>query len=95
MKSILIIMIVVILVTIFAMLYRVIKGPSSYDRMNGLGIISANTIMLLILFGFIDGRPDMYIDIAISYAILGFIGNITLAKYLERRNQKNDNVRTK
>ena len=50
--------------------------------MNGLGVIGADTILLLVLFGYIDGRPDMYVDIAISYAILGFICSVIVAKYM-------------
>ncbi len=50
--------------------------------MNGLGVIGADTILLLVLFGYIDGRPDMYVDIAISYAFLGFIGSVIVAKFL-------------
>jgi len=67
---------------IAVMLLRVFLGPTIYDRMNGLGVIGADTILLLVLFGYIDHRPDMYVDIAISYAILGFISSVILAKYL-------------
>ena len=35
-----------------------------------------------ILFGYVDGRPDMYVDIGISYAMLGFVGSVILAKFL-------------
>lgn len=90
MKALLIILIAMLFVMIAVMLYRVIKGPSSYDRMNGIGVISADVIVLLVLFGYLDGRPEMYIDIAIAYAILGFICNITLAKYLEGRAEHHD-----
>ena len=34
------------------------------------------------IFGYIDKRPDMYVDIAISYAILGFIGSLIVAKFI-------------
>ena len=34
------------------------------------------------LIGFIDGRRDMYVDIAISYAVLGFISSVIVAKIL-------------
>ena len=76
------ILMVAVVVIIGLMLQRVFQGPTSYDRMNGLGVIGADTILLLVLFGYIDGRPDMYVDIAISYAILGFIGSVIVAKYL-------------
>lgn len=73
-------------VLIAIMLQRVFQGPTVYDRLNGLGVIGADTILLLVLFGYIDGRPDMYVDIAISYAILGFISSVIIAKYLGGKN---------
>lgn len=69
-------------VIIFLMLFRVFKGPSIYDRLNGLGVIGADTILLLILIGYYKGRPEMFVDIAISYAILGFISFVVIAKYI-------------
>lgn len=71
-----------IIFVIGMMLLRVFQGPTVYDRMNGLGVIGADTILLLVLFGYIDGRPDMYVDIAIAYAMLGFLGSVIIAKYL-------------
>lgn len=71
-----------ILFCIALMLQRLFNGPTAFDRMNGLGVIGANTILLLVLFGYIDGRPDMYVDIGISYGMLGFIGSVIIAKFL-------------
>lgn len=82
MNAIFIILLIAIVIIIGLMLQRVFEGPTVYDRMNGLGVIGADTILLLVLFGYIDGRPDMYVDIAISYAILGFVGSVIIAKYL-------------
>lgn len=76
------ILMVAVVVIIGLMLQRVFIGPTIFDRMNGLGVIGADTILLLVLFGYIDGRPDMYVDIAISYAILGFICSVIVAKYM-------------
>lgn len=76
----------VLVVTIFLivlMLYRVFAGPTIFDRLNGLGVIGADTILLLMLIGYIDGRPDMYIDIALSYALLGFVSSVVIARYVE------------
>lgn len=50
--------------------------------MNGLGVTGTDTILLIILFSYLDGRPEMYVDIALSYAILGFVGSVIIAKYL-------------
>ncbi|MBQ1188644.1 MAG: pH regulation protein F [Peptococcaceae bacterium] len=80
------IVMVAVVIIIGLMLQRVFQGPTIFDRMNGLGVIGADTILLLVLFGYVDGRPDMYVDIAISYAILGFICSVVVAKYLGGKN---------
>ena len=78
-----VILAVIVLITIIAlMLVRALRGPTVFNRMNALGVISADTIILIVLFGYLDGRIDMYVDIAISYAILGFVGSIAIAKFL-------------
>ena len=82
MNAIWVVIMVAVVVIIGLMLQRVFQGPTIYDRMNGLGVIGADTILLLVLFGYIDGRPDMYVDIAISYAILGFICSVIVAIYM-------------
>lgn len=76
------ILMVTILCIIVLMMQRLFHGPTIYDRMNGLGVIGADTILLLVVFGYMDKRADMYVDIAISYAMLGFIGSVILAKFL-------------
>ena len=86
MNIIFVILMVSIIFVIAMMLQRVFQGPTVYDRMNGLGVIGADTILLLVLFGYIDNRPDMYVDIAISYASLGFVGSETIAKFLGGKN---------
>lgn len=79
-------MIIAIMMAVIAvigmMLQRVFQGPTVYDRMNGLGVTGTDTILFIILFGYLDGRPEMYVDIALSYAILGFVGSVIIAKYL-------------
>ena len=79
-------MIIAIMMAVIAvigmMLQRVFQGPTVYDRMNVLGVKGTDTILLIILFGYLDGRPEMYVDIALSYAILGFVGSVIIAKYL-------------
>ena len=62
--------------------YRVVRGPTIFDRMIGVGVIGTKTVILVCLAGFAYGRIDMFIDIAIAYAMLNFIGTLVIAKYL-------------
>ncbi|SHF40070.1 multisubunit sodium/proton antiporter, MrpF subunit [Fodinibius roseus] len=72
----------VILTAIIAIpAYRVIKGPTVFDRLIGTNAIATKTIALICLIGYLFGRIDMFIDITLAYAILGFIGSLTIAKY--------------
>jgi multicomponent Na+:H+ antiporter subunit F len=65
-------------------LYRLIKGPTVFDRIVGAGLIGVNSVLLLAIIGLGFDRLDMFIDLAIVYALLNFVGTIAAAKYLER-----------
>jgi multicomponent Na+:H+ antiporter subunit F len=63
-------------------LYRVVRGPSVFDRLLGAGVIGTKIVTLILLIGELFGRLDMFIDIALAYAILNFIGSLAVAKYM-------------
>lgn len=73
---------VVLTIVIAIPLIRVVKGPTLYDRILATNAIATKTIVLICLIGFIFGRIDMFIDITLAYAILGFIGVMVIAKFL-------------
>ena len=64
-------------------LYRVVRGPSIFDRLTGLGLIGSKMIVLLMVLGAWSGRVDLYVDIALSYGLISFVGTLVLAKYFE------------
>ena len=64
------------------MLIRVFKGPSVFDRLNGIFVIGIDVIFVLLLVGFASGRQDMFVDIAMSYGILGFVSTMIIAMFL-------------
>ena len=64
-------------------LRRVVEGPSVFDRLLGAGVIGTKIVTLILLIGeCCFGRLDMFIDIALAYAILNFIGALIIAKYM-------------
>ena len=69
-------------------LYRVAVGPTIFDRVIGAGLVGTNGFILLILIGFIYQRIEMFVDIAITYALLNFVVAIVLGKYFDRRREK-------
>lgn len=82
-------LIILIFLTLL-MLIRLFRGPGVYDRFIGILVMSTNVILILILIGFIDGRRDMYVDIAVSYAILGFISSVIVAKFMGSHKHKEE-----
>jgi multicomponent Na+:H+ antiporter subunit F len=65
-------------------LYRVVKGPTLFDRIMAAGLMGTNGVLILAVIGFAYGRINMFIDLAIAYALLNFIGTIAVSKYLRR-----------
>ena len=68
-----------------ASLYRIVTGPTVFDRAIGVGLIGTNAILVLVLVGFLYDRVDMFVDLALAYGMLNFIGIVALAKYFERK----------
>jgi len=63
--------------------WRIVRGPRVYNRLLATGAVGTNAIALLALTGFIFERPEMFVDLALTYALLNFIGTVAAAKYLE------------
>jgi multicomponent Na+:H+ antiporter subunit F len=71
----------VICVLIFVCLYRAVWGPTTFDRIIGAGFVGTKTAVLLALIGFIYQRIDMFVDLALVYSILNFIGTLIVSKF--------------
>ncbi|MCX7981996.1 MAG: monovalent cation/H+ antiporter complex subunit F [Syntrophales bacterium] len=69
-------------------LYRAVFGPTVFDRIIGSGFIGTKAAVLIILIGYIYGRPDMFIDLAIGYSILNFMGTIVISKYFIKKGHR-------
>ena len=66
-------------------LYRVVFGPTVMDRLIGTNAIGSKTTALLVIIGIIYGRVDMFVDIAIAYAMLNFIAVLAASKFYKKR----------
>lgn len=69
------------LATILAVI-RIIKGPTLPDRAVGLDVATTITTAMIVLFSQIFHR-GIFLDVALVYAVLAFLGVIALARYLE------------
>ena len=64
-------------------LIRVIKGPTPADRVVGLDAINSLVVASMIVLG-AAYEQIIFIDVAIIYALLSFVGTLFIAKYLGR-----------
>lgn len=73
---------VAVLVTMVLALVRALSGPTAFDRVLAVNMFGTKTVLLIALLGFLAGRPD-FLDLALAYALLNFIGTLTILKYIE------------
>ncbi|MBC9250266.1 K+/H+ antiporter subunit F [Pseudomonas alcaligenes] len=62
---------------------RLIKGPSLPDRVLALDTLYINAIALIILYGIWKGT-ELFFEIALLIAVLGFVSTVAVAKYMLR-----------
>jgi len=67
-----------------AYVHRLAAGPTVFDRLLGLSGFGTSTTTILVLVGSVYGRLDMFVDIALGYALLNFVGVVAGARYFER-----------
>lgn len=73
-----------VIVTMALALLRALLGPTVYDRILAVNLFGTKTVLLIALLGFLGGRPE-WLDIALLYALINFIGVIAVLKFLQRR----------
>ena len=88
MSSFLLTVTVIIAMLTAACLYRVAAGKTLFDRIIAAGLVGTNGFIILILIGFLFERVNMFIDIAIAYALLNFVVVIVLGKYFDRGGER-------
>jgi multicomponent Na+:H+ antiporter subunit F len=78
-----IIFLIVIASGIILCLLRMLKGPTAPDRAVAVDTVATITTALLVLLGSIFKRY-VYLDVALVYAVLTFIGSVAIARFLEK-----------
>jgi multicomponent Na+:H+ antiporter subunit F len=84
-SALLLVVTLVVAALIVVGLYRVWAGPTVFDRLVAVALVTVNGVVLLVLLGFLLGRMAFFLDIALAYALLAFILPIAIGRYFERR----------
>jgi multicomponent Na+:H+ antiporter subunit F len=61
-------------------LVRALLGPTLYDRVLAVNSIGTMTVLMIAVLGFLMGRPE-FMDIALLYALINFIGTVAVLKF--------------
>ena len=72
-----------LVVTVLLALVRAYLGPTVYDRVLSVNAIGTMTVLLIAAVGFLMERPD-FLDIALVYALINFIGTVAVLRYIKR-----------
>ncbi len=73
---------VAILVVMAIALARAFSAPTVYDRILGVNMFGTKTVLFIAVGGYLMGRPD-FLDIAIVYALINFIGMVAVLRFFE------------
>ena len=84
MQSFIIAVGVALFLLMMATLYRAIFGPTVLDRIVGVNVIGTKSTVLIIVIGTLNGQVDMFVDIALTYALLNFIVSLAAARFFQR-----------
>ena len=90
MSSFFLFVLITMTVLMVVYLYRVVRGPSVFDRVLGLNGISTKAIVLLIVIGTVFERVEMFVDISTGYALLNLVSALAVAKFLEERGARQE-----
>ena len=71
-----------LLATMSLTIVRALLGPTLYDRLLAVNSFGTKIVMFIAVFGFMTGRPD-FLDIALVYSLINFIGTVAVLKFFE------------
>ncbi len=72
------------LVTMALALIRALLGPTVYDRVLSVNMFGTKTVLLISVIAFLAGRPD-FLDLALAYALINFIGVLAVLEFFKSR----------
>jgi multicomponent Na+:H+ antiporter subunit F len=67
-------------------LVRFIRGPVAADRVIAFDVLTIISVTGIVLIAVLEDRA-VYLDVALVYALLSFLGVIVVARYLEDRSR--------
>ncbi|MFW5994619.1 MAG: monovalent cation/H+ antiporter complex subunit F [Spirochaetia bacterium] len=73
-----------LIVLICATVLRILIGPTIWDRLIGVGLI-ATKVTVAGVFAAVFFEAGYMLDMALIFAVLGFLASVIIARFIERR----------
>lgn len=74
---------IIMMLALLLTLYRFIKGPTASDRLVSFDVMTVSSLSIIALIAKFSGRL-IYLDVAMVYGLLSFLGVVIVARYLEK-----------
>ena len=76
-----------LVISVLISLFRLILGPDIADRVVALDVLTSMSIAFMAVFA-VYSKATMALDVSLILALISFLGTVSFAYYLERRNLK-------
>ena len=68
---------------------RALAGPTVFDRILAVNSFGTKTVLMIAVMGFLMGRPE-FLDIALAYTLINFVGTIAVLKFFGYGHEETD-----
>jgi len=71
-------------VLLLASMVRIVLGPTVWDRLLGMNLVTTKIVMAIAVLAVLMDRTFL-VDVAIVYALLGFVASVLIARFIEKK----------
>lgn len=80
------VLITLLSISLIICIYRLVQGPDIPDRTIAFDLISIHAVGIVVLYAMQQDSPE-FLDLAIVTAVLGFLGTVMFARFMEQAGQ--------
>jgi len=77
---------ILLLMAMLISLYRLISGPTVYNRIVALDLIASIVMGFILLYSIVVNKA-LYFDVVIVLSLISFIGTVSISTYLKTKKQ--------
>ncbi|HOI47009.1 MAG TPA: monovalent cation/H+ antiporter complex subunit F [Bacilli bacterium] len=80
-ETVIIVCTIILMVMTFVGLFRAYVGPTAADRMVAINMITTKVTTIIVMIALLT-MQELYVSVALVYALIGFVTTVGVAKYL-------------